>query len=518
MFCENCGEQLPEETTICPKCNEAVTKPQIIEEKIEQNTTANRKWPTIVIGIVIGVLIIALAVLFVFILPNQEVNTFTLQVKNRNYHEAQLAYDELDKEERYKADAWMEKYISEIEENYYTGAMSYATSSEILKEMKQFDAVYTRASNAGENVYLDNQSAIALNSAKDLIKNKKWQEAFEKLQSIHIKYRLYDEVAALRTECATNYRTEVIEKMNTLSANGEIDKIIACRDDALLLLPDDMQIIQTSQNLLDEFITKTLSDAAQLAEDKDYTGAIELIEYAISMYNCPELWNALKSYEYDANVTHCEALAEQNDILGAVRYVKGLADADAKYQALLNEYAKTLVADTLATAKEYADSRQFQQAVDTIKAVQEVYDCDDFQNAIEEYNKYTPRKLSDCHVIDSDNVHLNVNRTDCFGKEYENVISCSKDTGRYVIFYLEGNFTNISGVFVGSDNLPSNKYIWCKIYADDEVIYESLALSRTSTPESINLDVTGVQQLRVVFGGYTDWTSGSIAILDLMVS
>ena len=74
---------------------------------------------------------------------------------------------------------------------------------------------------------------------------------------------------------------------------------------------------------------------------------LDLLQYAVSMYEHQDFWSALEGYGFDSAEAHCEALVAQNDLLGAVKYAKGVADADSKYNDLLSKYATPLVNDTL---------------------------------------------------------------------------------------------------------------------------------------------------------------------------
>lgn len=512
MFCKKCGAELPEGTRFCSKCGANLSGGNV--QKPEKKTSFNvkelftgtKKKYAIATSAILGVLVIAVLLFVILVLPNMAVNGFKAQIQNREYRDAYLAYEEFDSEDRTKANKWMREYIGTVENDYYAGKLDYSTATGILEELMQFDAAYNEATKAGENVYLDNQSAIAFDKAKEYAAEEKWQEAYEELGNVHIKYRLYDEVSTLRNECVTNVRADALEQINAFATSGEIDKLIAARDLALKVLHDDKEIIQAAQTHLDAFVTKTLADAKTLADGKDFDGAMDLLQYAVSMYEHEDFWSALEGYGYDSAEAHCEALVAQNDLLGAVKYAKGLADADSKYDALLKKYAETLVQNTLNTAKGYADNREFEKAIRAISDVQVVYDCDSFKDAVTEYTSYLPQKLSEIQTIENNNdywIKLGT-VTDIFNVERDEVCS-GGSYGGTVIFYTSGRYVKLSGQLVATKSRGGNadSDISIKIYADDKLLYESGDIAYTEENFTINLDITGVRQLKLVIDAGT---------------
>lgn len=503
MFCKKCGAELPEGTRFCSKCGANLTVGNV--QKPEKKATFNfkelftgtKKKYAIATSAILGVLVAAVLLFVILVLPNMAVNGFKSQIQNREYRDAYLAYEEFDSEDRTKANKWMREYIGIVEEDYYAGKLDYSTATGILEELMQFDAAYNEANKAGENVYLDNQSAIAFDKAKEYAAEKKWQEAYEELENVHIKYRLYDEVSTLRTECVTNVRADALEQINAFATSGEIDKLIAARDLALMVLPDDKEIIQAAQAHLDAFVSKTLADAKTLADNKDFSGAMDLLQYAVSVYEHQDFWSALEGYGYDSAEAHCEALVAQNDLLGAVKYAKGLADADSKYDALLEKYASILVDETLSSAKTLADKRQFTEAIATLNKVLAVYSDSELEKAVEEYKDYLPCALADCHVIDSEDVRVGIDRTDSFGNKHENIIGLQGMEGT-VVFNLNQKYVKLDGTFMHTDEYYGTTG-QIKIYADEKLIYESPTIEKTTTPPVFSLDVTGTTQLKIVF-------------------
>ena len=220
--------------------------------------------------------------------------------------------------------------------------------------------------------------------------------------------------------------------------------------------------------------------------------------------------------------SYCERLVSQGDFLTAYTYIKVKAEEDPGYNSLLYKYTKIYVDETLKTAENYANNGSYQQAVYILQEANKVYYCSEFTSKIEEYNAYLPCKLSFCKIIDDDDFEYMLDAEDCFGNKYQEVFGFSdsygsKDGG-YAVFYLNGKYSNLAGIFVGSSNLYKDMEVDCKIYGDGKLIYESQKIGRTSPPVNVNLDVTGVEQLRIEYMWYSWYTFEPCCIFDLTAS
>ncbi|MGG7059302.1 NPCBM/NEW2 domain-containing protein [Clostridium tertium] len=93
-----------------------------------------------------------------------------------------------------------------------------------------------------------------------------------------------------------------------------------------------------------------------------------------------------------------------------------------------------------------------------------------------------------------DKIKLNINGE---VKEFDKGIGAA--TNAEIVYNLDGNYTNFS-TYVGTDkNYDHNKTtIIFKIFADGEEVYASDVIKKDSKAEFVNLDVTGVKELKLV--------------------
>ena len=71
----------------------------------------------------------------------------------------------------------------------------------------------------------------------------------------------------------------------------------------------------------------------------------------------------------------------------------------------------------------------------------------------------------------------------------------------YVTYLLNGNYSTLNlTVAVPYDNRAAEYFGDLKIYADDQLIYSSEKMTSGSAVQPVLLDITGVQQLKLVWG------------------
>ena len=106
-------------------------------------------------------------------------------------------------------------------------------------------------------------------------------------------------------------------------------------------------------------------------------------------------------------------------------------------------------------------------------------------------------------------------------KEFDKGIGAA--TNAEIVYNLDGNYTNFS-TYVGTDkNYNHNKTtIIFKIFADGEEVYTSDVIRRDSKADLVNLDVTGVKELRLVaddadgnlLGDFASWADTKLYITN----
>ena len=82
-------------------------------------------------------------------------------------------------------------------------------------------------------------------------------------------------------------------------------------------------------------------------------------------------------------------------------------------------------------------------------------------------------------------------------KEFDKGIGAA--TNAEIVYKLDGNYTNLSTYLCTDKNCDDNRTtIIFKIFADGEEVYSSDVIRKDSEAEFVNLDVTGVKELKLV--------------------
>ena len=96
--------------------------------------------------------------------------------------------------------------------------------------------------------------------------------------------------------------------------------------------------------------------------------------------------------------------------------------------------------------------------------------------------------------------------TSCFGP---------KDDSGYVEYLLNGRYIRLDTVLyiTGADLSPYYDYTWdaavCRIYGDEELLFEQIGFQHKDEPQPLSLDVSGVKFLRIEFDKAAYYNTGA---------
>ena len=533
MRCPSCGKDLPESIAFCTQCGTKLdatwegtaaksspansdTDHAIKEKHKGKRKPSNKKR----LWVIAGALLIAVAVgaaAFLFF-ANKDLNQFKSAVKGQELSSAIQYYNEFALEDRMKAKTWLREYLQALENDYYDGKYAYTDAKSRIDDLRQFDFIQTDAANALDRIELDNNATIAYKQAQQYAEEEKWQQAYETLSELSTTYRNYDEAAALRSDCAKKYKESVLAQCETLSAAGDYKALIPSLLSALKILPNDTELVLKLQSYTDQFADATLSQAEKLAQEGNYSGAVDLLTEALSIRETDSLHKAIESYdeiidgqEFQQLKAECEQKYSDSGAETVISYLNGLNNQesfDEKRMLLLRDYQQKYVDEVLKNASAKADERDFEGAIRLLQNARNVYDTSTLQQAISDYEEYLPIDLADCHVLDCSgysNPEIGEEVTDVFGNTYTNAVCCTgraRDP-RYVIFYPNHRYLQISGTIAPYD-CDSSMSGYIRIYADDEQIYQSPEIHRTTEPFQFDVEISSCSQLKIEFHQTTD--------------
>lgn len=123
----------------------------------------------------------------------------------------------------------------------------------------------------------------------------------------------------------------------------------------------------------------------------------------------------------------------------------------------------------------------------------------------------TPRNPEELYLhniepTQSEHFYNSDSETDTIGNQYtgnvQNIYSHTDGNG-YAIYYIGGKYSKLQGIIAAasSSQFGDNQEATITILLDDEEAYSTGGFSRVSTPMQVDIDVSGVQWLKIQHSG-----------------
>lgn len=118
----------------------------------------------------------------------------------------------------------------------------------------------------------------------------------------------------------------------------------------------------------------------------------------------------------------------------------------------------------------------------------------------------TPRNPEELYLhniepTQSENFYNSDSETDTIGNQYTGNVQCIEDNG-YAIYYVGGKYSKLQGIIAANSNrFSSDQTATITILLDDEEVYSTGEFSRVSTPMQVDIDVSGVQWIKIQHSG-----------------
>lgn len=261
--------------------------------------------------------------------------------------------------------------------------------------------------------------------------------------------------------------------------------------------------------------------------------------------------NYLKAYEYlslvvEGDCNYDDAQTKTAEVLKAYK-TKALADAEEKakeenypaaceiliesqsllkddidIQAALDNYENTYVTNiiTEAEAAFVTPATDWEKAIDIINQAQQYFsENQELKNKEKYYDKYRPVDLTslESYAQSGRETDLFTNGIyDTLGNRYETGFYTLDNT--YEIFYLNKEYNTFSAIgFVAKGDKGYNGSVSIKIYGDNELLF-SKKVTSDMKPFDINLDITGIQDLKIeLCGSFNGWDGMYATIGNVML-
>ena len=229
-----------------------------------------------------------------------------------------------------------------------------------------------------------------------------------------------------------------------------------------------------------------------------------------------------------------EEFCKENDAQGnykdIVIYLKRLISTypgDPRFQELMDKYEGGLKQQTLMATEIRIEEGRFKEAAEYIQDIQQVYDCDEFHELLTICRYYLSKPLSGCTVIEDTN-HSTTSSDVCPGNwedvtgivhgdsvRYWVINKAGYQNTEYAVYRLDKEYKTMSAEIVTEINSDPGSDAVIMIYLDGVLAYTSPTVYSGSGAEYIELDITGVSEIKVLCT--TDSPSFNYCIVDAIL-
>lgn len=442
----------------------------IREEKMIEIVRKNINEKNKIMLIVIGIIVIILALLFIG--GESESETFLQLLDEERYQEAEKYYENvLCKNEREIQNAYgkaVEKMNDEIDK-YNNDETTY---EEARNNVLKFDSFYyVEASEVLSTLQILEASKTAYNEGEVSFFNGDYYAAFNKFSAVVEMDLNYSLAQKKLDECSKHIYESVLFECEK-DVNEELYTFAIYNMQRNLSLFREEELVK-AQKEIEEYIIAYANSIEKQVEgywkENKYAEGFKAIEIAIS------------------NIAEVAQLDE----------VTELVSLKQSYTQKYEEYVRQRI-NEFKLAKAYSEGATFLN-----EAQQILPDSEPIKAMFSELKMYLPIELSSIEVLDykiSGKTRYDAPK-DFMQNEYSYGVRymVPSEYDAYVEYNLEKVYEHFSCIIAPSEKW-SNILTKFKvtIWADDKVLYETI-ISRESQPLNVELNVAGVEKLRITF-------------------
>lgn len=307
-----------------------------------------------------------------------------------------------------------------------------------------------------DNISLIDSSSDAYEEGMTMYDKKDYSSAiyyFEMVNEIDSAH--YSDAQDKSSECEELLSNQKTESIRSLISSGKYQ-----------------EAIQEINFLTDSNLARTLTAEIETAVTSE-------VDSKINSYFSDFDYNGAYDYLYDLNGQYgFESLKTR---------LNGLEDEFVQFSLFKSE-------ENAADNNYEAASAVIQQAIDKIGEENE-----DLNSAYNEYRSHLPIYITDMEYMSCvGSVESEGYLKDNIGNLYHNGLYMNN--GNSVDYYIRGKYAKFTGtVAVPTGHESVNDTAYVEVYGDGKLLYTSSVMGKSSFPENFEIDVTGVQVLRLSY-------------------
>ena len=394
-------------------------------------------------------------------------------------------------------------------------------------------AVFGLAACNGENAdteknSADDETTVALSSQvdkfMDFVRSGEYLKAVEYYNDkLYGNYQLEEEAAIGMADLLKSLQREIL---NGQKSESDAKKITGVVDIVLAQTDINIEKYDQLQAGINEAVASKAAFLAgkELESLKKYVEAIS--EYAIVCEYDSNYEEATEAIERCLNTAKKDALANAASLAGSGRYVEAISrldelnsnlpNNDSDLEAKISVYTKAYISNTIDEASNsfVTPSTDYSTALNIINAALQHFPNDESLNEKKAYyQSFAPVNLYDMKTLKGKASKLTTD-TDIYGNSYQKCFWSGYSSMIWnetdISYHLDKSYNTFQATIYARSNKNGVQNMIAEIYADGKIIYQNLQIPDNSTqPFTINLDVTGVKELRIVLNrNYGDIRSG----------
>jgi len=454
-------------------------------------------------------------------------------LKSGEYNEAILLANDAD----YNAlKGKLESRIDTLVSDFRDGSIEYTDASMELNTIQQMkvSGLSGKLTTAKDTIDNLNASRTAFDTAEDCFNSGKYTEAINLFKQVIIDDPNYESAKQGVSKSTDAYRQQVLATAADYAGQSDYENAVRTLDNALLVITNDSEVTKQltiyQTNLTDAKRQNALDTAAGYADSNDWVNAIATLNNALrELPDDAALTEQLNKYRTNQS----GAIREQAmDIAAGYAGDKDWANAiatinnalrdlpdDSALTDRLSSYRSSYAADSIAKADALVAEGKHDDAITLIdKTLRDVPGNAELIAKKDAINAGKPISLFALEPLNSDNWQYNQGELeDSLGRKYSVTLPYTVIEYGYGEYYINGQYTAISGRIVPHKIFNSFGSTQLRVYADESLVYSSPDISQKTLEFSFNVNITGAEFIKVEVVETDTYWYNLILIMDMIL-
>lgn len=340
------------------------------------------------------------------------------------------------------------------------------------------------------------------------------------------------------------YQDQVVDTVKSISQDtSRCHEALSLVAEARKTVGDCAAFASTEAEVKIGYANSIIEEAQEALDSKDYDAAesyIEMIEqlvtrdYGVSRTYGEVLYNALNKengkigarmdeimnlVEIGRIIAKWETLQNQGKTVDSLLFLRETISEGIDYPEIVDLFNKEYDAykkGIIDAAEATFLTSGYEAAIGALQqGTLVLYDDADFIHKMEEYQSYKPIPLTSLDYFDigngsvgsTDGSLIIIEKSkDNLGQEHKNIFYSSRyQKGGYITYRLFGKYVQLTGLcFLNYEHRSYNADGRYLIYGDDVLLYDSGKMEKGMDPIQFEINITGVDKLKIVYEGKSE--------------